>query len=172
MRREEMNNPKFALLFAVVIATGATGISCSSSTVVKSNLDIIHRNYDDLWNKGNLAVAQEIYSNDYIGHDSQGAPPMRGVEGVQRHVSMYRGGFPNVQFTIEDLIASGDKVAVLWKAAGKHKGEMMGMKASEKDVAVMGISIFRIDKGKIQEAWFGWDKMDMMHQMGGELHAK
>ena len=135
-----------------------------------ANIAVVQRNYDEVWNQGDLTVIDEIYGTSFMGHDSHSATDRHGLEGVRQHVTMYRTAFPNVQFSVEDIFAMEDKVAVRWTASGKHMGSLMNMAATEKQATVMGISIFRIANGKIQETWFGWDTMDMMQQLGAVLH--
>ena len=160
-----------AVIFGIVVLGLATSCSMieNSGQLVgdeNENITLIQRNYEEIWNQGDLTVVNEIYSNNYVGHDSHSSATRHGLEGVTQHVSMYRTAFPNLFFAVEDVIASGDKVAVRWTASGKNMGEMMGMAPTERQVTLMGISIFRISQGEIEESWFGWDKMDMMQQLG------
>jgi steroid delta-isomerase-like uncharacterized protein len=71
-----------------------------------------------------------------------------------------------VHFTVEDLIAEGDKVVGRWTFRGTHRGDFMGIPPTGKKVSIMGIAIYRIARGKIAEAWVAWDAMGLMHQLG------
>ena len=143
-----------------------TSTNDTNLAVQATNIAVIERNYDEVWNQGDLAVIDEIYSGNYVGHDSHSAADRRGLDGVRQHVTMYRTAFPNVLFSVEDIFAAEDRVAVRWTASGKHMGPMMEMEPTEKEATIMGISIFRLVNGKIEETWFGWDTMDMMQQLG------
>ncbi len=134
----------------------------------EQNKAIVRRWYKDAFEKGNLALAKEIFDAGFINHDP-GAPPggwPRGPEGAQAVVATYHGAFPDIQFTIEDQIAEGDKVVTRWSARGTNKGEMMGMPPTGKSATVTGISIERIAGGKIAESWVNFDALGMLQQLG------
>lgn len=131
-----------------------------------ADIGLIRRAYEQIWNGGNVDLIDEVYAADYQGHDSMGTPMLEGVQGARMH---YRAAFPDVQFTIKDIFSGDGKVAVRWEAHGTHRGDMLGMTNSGKAPTIMGISIFRIADEKIAEAWFGWDKLDMMRQLGADL---
>lgn len=64
-------------------------------------------------------------------------------------------------------IAEGDKVTTLWSWRGTHRGELRGISASGKEVAMTGVTIFRFTKdGKIQEGWWNWDNLKMLREVG------
>ena len=79
---------------------------------------------------------------------------------------MYRSAFPDVHFTIEDLFAAGDKVVSRWTARGTHKGELMGIPATGKQVEVTGMDIDQVSGGKIVGSWNSWDALGLMQQLG------
>lgn len=130
------------------------------------NKAIARRLYEDLWNKGNLAVADEISAANYVHHDPATPDVGRGPEGLKQLITMYRTAFPDVYFTIDDLIAEGGQVVTRWTARGTHKGALMGISATGKQVTVTGIGILRIAGGKIEEGWENWDAIGMMQQLG------
>jgi steroid delta-isomerase-like uncharacterized protein len=74
--------------------------------------------------------------------------------------------FPDTQFTIDDMVAEGDRVAMRWTAIGTHNGDLDGMAPSGKPISVSGVSIDRIVDGKIVEEWSAWDALGMMQQIG------
>lgn len=89
-----------------------------------------------------------------------------GIEGEKQAVRMYRAVFPDLQFTIEDMVGEGDRVAVAYTARGTHQGELMGVPATDKQVVVTLISILRIGNGKITEQRINWDTLGMLRQLG------
>jgi predicted SnoaL-like aldol condensation-catalyzing enzyme len=119
------------------------------------NKAIVQRWYKDIFEKGNLAVADEIFAADYTNHDPSG--PLggrpRGPEGAQALATTYRGAFPDLQFTLDDQVAEGDKVVTRWTGRGTNTGELMGMPPTGKKAVVTGIGIDRIVGGKIAESW-------------------
>ena len=79
---------------------------------------------------------------------------------------MYRGAFPDLHFTLEDVIGEGDRVVVRWTATGTHKAEVMGVPATGKRVAVTGIEVSRFADGKLAETWVNWDALGLLRQLG------
>ena len=116
------------------------------------------------WNQGNTAVFDELLAADYLGHDPSG--PMYGPEGFKQFYATYRTAFPDTHVTIEDQIAEGETVASRWTGTGTHQGPLMGIPPSGKRVRVTGITISRYASGKIVEAWFNYDTLGMLQQIG------
>lgn len=131
----------------------------------EENKAIARRIFEEVWNQGNLDVADEILDASHVAHGRGGELPT-GPEGFKQFVSIYLSAFPDTQFTIEDQIAEEDKVVTRWTAHGTHKGELMGIPATGKQVVVTGISINHFVGGKIVEAWDNWDGLGMMQQIG------
>ena len=131
----------------------------------EENKSISRRVQEEAFNQGNLAVIDELVAADYVDHDLPPGFP-EGQEGFKQLVAMYRAAFPDVQMTIEDVIADGDKVALRWTATGTHQGELMGIPPTNKQVTVTGMDINRLAGGKIAEHWGNFDQMGMMQQLG------
>jgi steroid delta-isomerase-like uncharacterized protein len=130
----------------------------------EENKAVIRRVYDELWNRGNPAVADELFSPAYVRH----APfhPLRGPEGIKEAVRVIRAAFPDVHIAIEDLVAEGDRVVVRWATTGTHRGAFRDLAPTGKRVAVEGITISRLAEGKVAEEWVHWDTQSMMQQLG------
>ena len=149
----------------IVLGLVCPGCRSSSTAQLEENKALVRRVIEEVWNQGKLDVAEEIFATDYIFH----APlpgEVRGPEGPKQRVSMYRTAIPNLQLTIEDQIAEGDKVVTRWTSTGTHKGELMGIPPTDVEVTVTGIVISRIAGGKIVEDWWNWDTLGMLQQLG------
>ena len=85
---------------------------------------------------------------------------------MKQFVSMYRNVFPDLNFTIEDQIAEGEKVGTRWVAYGTHQGELMGIAPTGKRVTVRAFTLQRFSGGKIAEDWAHYDALGMMRQIG------
>ena len=118
------------------------------------NKVIAKRIYDEIWNQGNLAIADEIFATDFD------------TEEYKQLVSMYHAAFPDAHYTVEDQMAEGDLVATRLTAIGIHTGELMGIPPTGAQVTVTETSIVRIADGKIVELWHNYDELGMMQQMG------
>lgn len=132
----------------------------------EENKALVRRVFEDVWNKGNLAVVDELCATNYLGHQPSIPEGIRGPEGFKQFVTMYRTAFPDVQFTIEDMIAEGDKVVDRWTARGTHKGALMDIPPTGKQVTVTGMGIVRIEGGKAVEAWGNFDQLGLLQQLG------
>ncbi len=130
----------------------------------EENKALSRRLIEEVWNQGNLAVIDELIAPNYVDHDPTG--PIQGPEGMKQFVSMYLTAYPDTHFTIEDQIAEGDRVVTRWTARGTHKGPLMGIPPTGKQVTVAGISIDRVVNGKLVEDWTSYDALGMMQQLG------
>ena len=118
----------------------------------------------DLANRGDVEGIGELVAADYVEHDplpGQGT----GRDGVVDRFSML-GDALAPQFTVEDVIAEGDKVVVRWTNAGTHVGEFAGMPATGRPFSIAGIDIYRVADGVACEHWHVVDQLSMLGQLG------
>jgi steroid delta-isomerase-like uncharacterized protein len=121
----------------------------------------------ETFGSGDLDELDKLVSEDAVDHDTQNPNAgIHGPEGAKRTASIYRAGFSDLQITVEDQIAEGDKVVTRWTAVGTQDGDLAGLPASGRRATVTGITIDRIDGGKIVESWGNWDTLGMMQQLG------
>ncbi len=127
----------------------------------EENKAIIRRRVEEIWNSGNLTTADELIVTDYASNGQA-----IGREGFKQFVTSVRTAFPDLYFTIEDLIAEGDKVVVRYTGRGTHKGDFSGIPATGKQVIFTGIDLFCIADGKMAEEWLNFDRLGMLQQLG------
>ena len=132
---------------------------------VEENKALARRSIEEPWNQHRMETIDELTAPDFVSHDPAN-PEVRGPEGLKQLVSMYVNAFPDVQFTIEEQIAEGDKVVTRYTARGTHSGELQGIAPTGKMATVTGILINRIAEGKIAESWVNWDTLGLMQQLG------
>ena len=126
---------------------------------------LTRRAIEEGWNQGKLEVFDEVDAPEYVDHaPAPGQGP--GVEGYKQAVQMTRAAFPDLQITVEDMIAEGDLVVTRWTARGTHQGEYMGIPASGKSVQVTGVNIGRFENGKVVENWANSDQLGLLQQLG------
>jgi steroid delta-isomerase-like uncharacterized protein len=130
----------------------------------EQNKAIVRRLFEEPW-KGNLSVVDELTASDYIGHDPALPEPLRGPEGVKEFVSTYLVAFPDAWIQVEQQLAEGDLVATRWSARGTHEGELMDIEPTGKEVTVTGLTISRLEGGKIVEEFQNWDFSGMLRQI-------
>jgi steroid delta-isomerase-like uncharacterized protein len=124
--------------------------------------------YIDMFSEGRPEVADQICTADYLNVDPY-APPggwPRGPEGSKAVLATYRTAFPDLQFTVEDQVAEGDKVVTRWTARGTNTGPLPTVPATGRSAVVTGISVERYVDGKIAESRVNWDFMGMLQQLG------
>ncbi len=131
----------------------------------EQNKTIVRQLIEEVWNKGNLSRAEALISASFVDHT---APPglAPGLEGFKQMYSMFRAAFPDLQISIEDQIAEGDKVVGRVTLHGTHQGDFRGMSPTGKAITVTGIRIDRITKGKVVEHWASFDQLGMLQQLG------
>lgn len=117
------------------------------------------------FNAQNLDEFDRYFSPTLVNHElPPNMPP--GREGTKMLASMFFSAYPNIQVTIEDLVAEGDKLVARWSARGTHQGELMGIPPTGKEVTITGIAIDRFEDGKSVEHWEIFDQLGMMQQLG------
>jgi steroid delta-isomerase-like uncharacterized protein len=131
-----------------------------------SNAALMRRVTEELWNKGNLALADEVFAQNFINHDPDNPDLPRGPAGVRQSVTATRKAFPNLRVTIEDIIAKDNTVVVRWNVTATHQGEYRGIAPTEKNISYGGIIICRIENDKFQEIWWARDTIGLMRQLG------
>lgn len=125
---------------------------------------------EELWNRGNLAVVDELCTRDYELHDpSLPSHLVLGRPGLKRLVSMTKEAFPDFTVTIDEQIASGDRVVTRVTQRGTHRGPFMGIPATGKRMTITATSIDRLVNGKLAESWGVSDQFSLMEQLGVEL---
>ena len=131
----------------------------------EENKAIVRRIVQEIWNEGNLDLADELITPDYVDNVSGSGSPV-GPEGFKDAVNGVRDAFPEFTITINDMISEGDKVALVWTFIGTHKGELMGIAPTEKLIEFDGIYLYRFKDGKLVERSGKRDLFKLMSQLG------
>jgi steroid delta-isomerase-like uncharacterized protein len=135
------------------------------ATAIQDNVAISQRLIEDAFGNGQLSLIDEVCAEDYTDHD----PILgdRSREDVKQTIAGYREAFPDLAFTIEDVLATDDKVVVRWRAQGTFENAFMGQEPTgEKGEPVEGIVIDRYEDGKLAESWAQWDTLRFMRNIG------
>ena len=126
----------------------------------------IARREVEMFSTGDFSIADEIYSDDYVGHDPTKPEPIRGIEGAKEEAAGYRAAFSDLTLTIDHQVAEGEYVVTRWTARGTHDGDLEGIAPTGVSATTGGISIVRIVDGKIVEDHTQWDALGLMTQLG------
>jgi predicted ester cyclase len=127
----------------------------------EQNEAIARRYYEEVWDKGNLAEVDELVAPNIVLNEW--AP---GLEGLKKVITSTRSSFPDLHYTLEDIITAGDKVVIRFTFHGTHKGEYRGISPTDKQVMYTGIGIWRISGGKLVEHWSNVDLLGLLQQLG------
>lgn len=126
-----------------------------------ANEEFVRRFFDEVWNKKSEAAIDLLLAADCIAY---GLPDpdavLHGPEEFKQFHRRFCGAFPDMRIAVEDVIASGDRVAARWRATGTHLGPELGFPPTGKKVSLDGATIAVIRDGKLRE---GWNMMDMGH---------
>ena len=131
----------------------------------EQNKSIVRRWVEEGWNKRNLALIDQLYAPNFYQHET-GPETVNSSEALKVFVRCYLAAFPDLQFTIEDLVGEGDKVVWRFKATGNNTGSFMGGPATDKSVAVTGTITFRLENSRMAEAWLNLDVLGLLQQVG------
>ena len=131
-------------------------------TTTDDNKALVQRFFEEVINQRNLALLDQFVSAGGVNHT---VPPGMPQE-ANPFLALYLGAFPDVKATVEDLMADGDKVVARVSYRGTHQGAFRGIAPTGKQIAVVGINIFRIVNGQIVEHWGLTDRLAVLQQVG------
>ena len=129
------------------------------------NAAILRRWFEEVWNQGREATIDELLAPDALGH-GLGEEPIRGPAGFKPFWSQLRGAFPDIHFTVEHTIEEGDMAAGSWTATMTHRGDHLGMPATNKALTLTGMVLVRVRDGRMVEGWNNWDQHLLNRELG------
>ena len=136
----------------------------------ESNVALVQRFVEELWNHRKLDVADELFASECITHQLRSGEPItsapRDPETLKQHIREWVSAFPDLQFTLEQTVPSEDRVASHITMRGTHTGQWMGVSPSGKQISIEMIVIHRIEARKIVEDWVLVDSLGFFQQLG------
>lgn len=135
------------------------------------NKETVRRYYEEALEDGQVELLEELIAEDVVNHDPLSDETLtpeeaRGFEGFRRHVDVFREAFPDGSFTIEDMVAEGDKVLVRFTMEGTHEGDFAGFEPTGNRVKGSTMVLYRFEDGKIAERWQESDDLEFLQQLG------
>ena len=137
----------------------------------EDNKQIVERFYEQVWERGNVDATFEIFTEDYERHDLRPSQAAPGPEGQRTIAADFRRAFPDLQMTLDLIVAEGDLVAARWTTSGTHTGPWAGVEPTGNTVTFSGVNIFRLEDGKVVELWNHRDDLGLMDQIGARVYA-
>ena len=125
----------------------------------------MRRFYDEVFNKKNGAAIDEFINPNQVDHAAPPGMP-RGLQGAKQTITMYLTAFPDLHFTVEDIIAEGDKVVTRLTCRGTQQGAFMGIPPTGKQATTTAIDVNRFADGKSVEHWLNMDTLGLLQQLG------
>jgi steroid delta-isomerase-like uncharacterized protein len=132
----------------------------------EQNKAIVRQWIEQGWNKGNVNLIDDLYTPNVVQHDAATPVPVTSAEALKQYVGGFLHAMPDLHFTIDDLLAEGDKVLWRFTAKGTQTGDLMTIPPSGRTATVTGMVLFRLANGKIAEVWVNFDALTMLQQMG------
>ena len=139
--------------------------SSATTTNVSNNRTLVQNVIEEIYNKGNLNLADEITTNQYVPHDST-LNTGTGATGLKNHASTLRTAFPDLHLNIEEIHSDGDTVITRLTAQGTHNGNFLNVPATGRSIRTTGILISHVKNGKLADSFMNWDALGVMQQIG------
>ena len=134
---------------------------------LQRNKDTFRRYVEEVWKDEKLDIADEVFAETYLSHQSDGTALERGPEDVKKFVEESRSAFSDIEDIVEDMIGKGNRVVTHWTLRATHTGEFRGIPATGKRITITGIGNFRLSEGgKVVESCDSLDQLGMLRQVG------
>jgi hypothetical protein len=134
------------------------GIHGRAALAAERNGALVRRAVAEIWNGGDLALADRLFAPGYVNHGGLVPDLVRGPEAIKFSVVLYRAAFPRFELTIVDLLAHGETFAVRWTARSAPAAEALGRTPAEAQGTLGGMTSGRVIGGRIVESWTCWDR--------------
>ena len=131
--------------------------------------EVFGRLYHSVWNERRLEFIDKLIAPTHALGDPTIAGSGVGPAAYRRQVQRFLNGLPDLKFTVEDAVSEKDKLAVVWTVTGTHKGELLGVPATNRKITFSGITVHQIDGSKIIESTVVWDGLGLLKQLGVNL---
>jgi ketosteroid isomerase-like protein len=144
-------------------------VTASPAGEALANKEIARRFREDLWNTGDMSLADDIVARDCLVRAWVPFPIdfARGPDAVRHLVFFYHMVFSDIRVVVDQIVAEGDTVVVRWTARGRHTGHLLGIVPTGRETVTTGIDMLRIAGGKIAEGWVSWDTLSLLDQLTG-----
>jgi predicted ester cyclase len=134
----------------------------------KKYATLVHEWFEEVWNQRHAQTIDRLLAAGAIVHGitDEAGKELRGPKAFKKFHNRFLNAFPNLTVEVADTISHGDKIAARCIVRGKHEGDGLGIKATQKETTFTGMCIARVKNGKITEAWNNFDFLTMHTQLG------
>jgi predicted ester cyclase len=148
------------------IETGRMLIQDDPTTAPAALKSIARRHFEEVWNRGNLSAAADIYDPTCVGHCGLAPDQTDYPASEQAIVARDRAGIPDAVVSIDDQVAEGDRVLTRWTLRGTHSVPLFGQPPTGREIVLHGMHMHRIQDGRIVEVWAAPDTLGLLMQVG------
>ena len=134
------------------------------------NKMLMHR-FTNFINTASKDLANELISPSAVFHVPGRREPVRGPAGYLEIIGMMRGGFPDIQWTLEEMVVEGDMVAARFTMKGTHRGTFFGVPPTGRSIQVQAMNFYRLSDGKLVEERGQPDLLSLLQQIGAAPSA-
>ena len=131
----------------------------------EANRAVVRRWFDEIYSKKRVELMNELHAEDYVWR-GPGGVTITSRDGMRELLGVYTAAFPDVDFTVEDQMSDGDQVVTRWTARATHSGEFDGIQPTGNSIMFTGITISRLENGRLVEEWENFDELSLMRQIG------
>ena len=117
-----------------------------------ANKNLLRRFYKEVYVDWSMALVDEVVSPRFTSHDWPEGGPI-GPQGFRNFYAAIRSALPDARYTVDDIVAEGDRVAVRWRLLGTHEGDFRGIAPTGRAIVLKGFAIYRVEGGKLMERW-------------------
>ncbi|HKZ01329.1 MAG TPA: ester cyclase [Pyrinomonadaceae bacterium] len=132
----------------------------------EDNKAFVRRFIEEYYNQGNLSLADQFVTADWVRSELFSPNKFHGVQGAKEVATKWRSAFPDLHLTVNEMIAEGQQVATYWTFTGTHQGQLDDIAPTGKKVTTSGISLSRIVNGKFTEEVVATDLLSLLKQLG------
>lgn len=131
--------------------------------------ELVHVVIEQIWNRGKLEIADELFTHDYVNHGGLIPDLLRGPEAIKLSVALYRNAFPTFRIVIDELTTDNGAMVLRWVA--HCKPSVMDV-PPPRNSGLRGITRCRLREGKIAETWTVWDSKVALVRLGAITRLK
>ena len=133
---------------------------------VEENVTLMRRWFNEVWNQRKLDAIAEMMAPDCVVTGLGAADEVvHGPAEFRLFAERFQKAFSGIQITVEDAFGSGDKVAARWSGTMTHTGDDIGIQATGRTVRIYGMTLARVENGKVVEGWNNWDQLGLQQQL-------
>jgi steroid delta-isomerase-like uncharacterized protein len=139
---------------------------------VAENKTLVRRFYEEVWDRGNVEFAHQVFADDYVRHDLRPTQALPGAVGMAKIAADFRRAFPDARWHVDLVFGEDDFVAARWTATGTHTGDWGDVAPTGRSATFSGVNIYRFGPcGKVAELWNHRDDLGFMEQVGAPVYA-